>query len=433
MRSFLIISTVDYSKIFPHLFQAKISDRVHLFYDIGEFFDKKYLYTGNSLKSIRNRQFKERFPDSTSPNKLFEISDDFCFLYPSNPGQYILMTDRHGKVPIFFQESEGGFTITTDLCSYFKNDFELLDPSKFLSINTVNDILEIKEKSPIVAASTRFSRPEFINHLARESESSIKNAIKSYNKIGILYSGGVDSSVLAQILKKNQISFTGYVVGSNNSPDIISAQKAAKLLNIDLKVILIDETTLEQNLEEIESIIQTRLFSTTTSTVPRVVSLEVASVLYFGIKTASLDGCDVVLSAIGTEEMFVGFSLEDRHLDRSKPLLNVVQDKMFSIYTRDMYRNYRLAAHFDIDVKTPFVSTELFQIALAIPLDLKVHNQVKKYIWRQTGINLGLPPEIAFRKNKATQFGSASSKLFARLAKSRGYKYKRDFITDYIK
>ncbi len=433
MGAFLIFTTNDFTESFPKLSRVRFSDSINLFYNKGTFSENIYLYTGNGKTSLTSLIADTYSLTNTPPDDFFSISDDFCLIYPLVKPNIVVITDRHGKVPIFYSMSDDGFIVTTDLNSLFKNSFKLLNPSEYLIIDSSNNTLKLRAKSQLVPFSDLKDQLGYVDLLSKVGESAVLHSIKSYKKIGLFFSGGVDSSIIAQILKKNHIPFTAFVVGCSNSPDVLAAQNVAKVLDIQLETVIVNEAMIERYINEIDDIIQTKLFSSTTSTVPRVVSLEVAIVLYFGIKEASLALCDVILSAIGTEEMFIGFSLEDRHLEQNKPLVDIMRDKLTSIYTRDMYRNYRLSSHFNLDIKTPFISSVLFEIAMGIPLELKVKNQMKKYIWRQTGISLGLPAEIAMRKNKATQFGSAVSKLLTRLAKSHGYKYKRDFISDFIK
>ncbi|MHA2155480.1 MAG: asparagine synthase C-terminal domain-containing protein [Candidatus Hodarchaeales archaeon] len=431
MSTFFVVTNKKLENIDPNLSHINFANSWSIYYDKGIINGKNYLYTGSNRNPYLNEIFLCASPEEIRLEEFFDVSDGYCIILFLDC-EIIVLTDRYGKIPIFYSKSKVSIILTTDLDDDFSEELILLNPNKYISIDLNSDTIELTDKPPIVAYSHQTDEAGFIKHLSRESETAVMNSIGKYRNIGLLYSGGVDSSIIALILKKNNVPFTAYVVGVANSPDVIMAQRASKILDIDLQIVLIDEYLVERDLKEIDEIIQTKLFSTTITTVPRVVSLEVAIVLYFGIKKASEDECDVIFSAIGTEEFFIGFSLESRHLDQNRTLLDITLRKMESIYTRDMYRNYRLSSHFNIGLKTPFVSTKLYELALAIPIKLKVQNEIKKFIWRRTGLSMGLPKEIADRKNKATQFGSSSSKLISKLAKKHGHKSKSDFILQFL-
>ena len=70
----------------------------------------------------------------------------------------------------------------------------------------------------------------------------------------------------------------------------------------------------------------------------------------------------------------------------------------------------------------------MFNLALRIPIELKIKDGEKKFIWRKMAETIGLPHEIAHRRNKATQFGSNINKLLERITKQMGFRYKKDLI-----
>ena len=79
----------------------------------------------------------------------------------------------------------------------------------------------------------------------REIAGALANAVKkrAVQKQGVLLSGGVDSSLIAFILKKLNCSFTCYTVGIENSDDILWGQKVAKeyRFNFKYKIFSLDE------------------------------------------------------------------------------------------------------------------------------------------------------------------------------------------------
>ena len=85
----------------------------------------------------------------------------------------------------------------------------------------------------------------------RELANAIIEAIKkrTASKFGILFSGGVDSSLIAFIAKQLKCNFTCYTVGIDNSDDILWAQRVANEYRFNFKY-----KTL--SLEEFETVVK---------------------------------------------------------------------------------------------------------------------------------------------------------------------------------
>jgi len=72
---------------------------------------------------------------------------------------------------------------------------------------------------------------------------------------------------------------------------------------------------------------------------------------------------------------------------------------------------------------------DLIVSAMAIPAEEKIKGEIKKHILRVIAEELGLSHEFAFRKKQAAQYGSKIDKAIERLAKSKGFRYKRDYLS----
>ncbi|MBI2650951.1 hypothetical protein HYX01_00585, partial [Candidatus Woesearchaeota archaeon] len=66
-------------------------------------------------------------------------------------------------------------------------------------------------------------------------EKAIINRIKNLKKFGILFSGGIDSTLIALICKKHNCNFTCFTVGIENSQDIEYAKVIAQKYNFSLE------------------------------------------------------------------------------------------------------------------------------------------------------------------------------------------------------
>ena len=379
---------------------------------------------------FNNKTLLEKIEDSNQ-NMIDEIidSDGKFLVLLHNQKKITIITDRFGLCPVFYGQKDDEFLITSDLETSLLETYnlKLLDPENYLVVDIKTGKIENVAKPILEFTTTSNAEETIIKKLASIAEYAVLKNVSCYDKVAVLFSGGVDSTTLCYTLKKHKINFQAYVVGRKDSIDVLSAEKVAKSLKFPLKIIYIDQETTEKNLLKIESIIQTRLFRQTTDAVPAPVTIAVAIPLFFGMSKASEDGFEAVLTAIGTEEIFAGF----KHWDKTKSIGELCLEKTFTIHKRDIYRDYRLTSHFHMDLVIPFLNLKMAKYALTIPTKLKIKDGIKKYIWRKTSEYIGVPEKLAFRPNKATQYGSKSNDILQKLARKSGLKYKQKYI-EYI-
>ena len=253
------------------------------------------------------------------------------------------------------------------------------------------------------------SKETIVSKINSLLEDSIK---KTKGNIGVLFSGGLDSTLIAFYLKKNNIPFTCYTATLQDSTDYKWSKKVAKLLNLKHKIIIID------NPEEYfkKSI---KLLNST-----NVVNIGIASTLLPALEQAKKDNINIMFLGSGSEDVFGGYA---RHVT-SKNINEDCLNSLNSMKDRDFEREKILSETFNIKFLEPFLSEEIIKYGLRIPGKYKVQNNLGKYIIRELALYLGLPEEIAFRKRLAAQYGSSMDKQMLKLAKKNNLKTKTSYL-----
>ncbi len=250
--------------------------------------------------------------------------------------------------------------------------------------------------------------------------SLLKKAVKQEGRVGIGFSGGVDSSTIALLSTNFQL----YTVGLERSDDLRWAQDLAKKQHWPLTVRVL-------SLQEAEDAITTVVNLFKTDHVPlNATTVGVGCVVYCILELAKKDGISVVLGGLGAEEIFAGYR---RHVDYGKDYSReTIQQRLWEglqhMETRDLARDLCLARHFGITLVAPFLDPDLVRYAMQIDPLLKITPQQKKIIFRDVAKSLGLPEDVAERKKVAAQYGSRFDHVLAQLAKKHGYKYKREYL-----
>ena len=248
----------------------------------------------------------------------------------------------------------------------------------------------------------------------------IIDAVKSRipkKKFGIMFSGGVDSGLIALICKQMKANFICYAVGIENSTDVEAAKKAAKLLRVKLKFKI-------YSLEEAEAIFKKIIPIVGTD----IVSVGVGAVVYAAATLAKKDKVNYLFSGIGSEEIFAGY---ERHLvkDVNKECWNGLK----AMYKRDLMRDLPIGKKLKIEYATPFLDDEVIKTAMQIPGNQKINKNYKKVVLREIAEEMGLDKSIAWRKKQAAQYGSKFDRAILRLAKRNKFKYKKEYIKHIVK
>ena len=272
---------------------------------------------------------------------------------------------------------------------------------------------------------------EIAQTLAILLENAVSERLKNISygeKVGLMLSGGVDSSTLAVMLSKLGVKFTAYTVCSGSSGsgakslDLEYARHLTSSLDIPHEEVVVEKNALDNKMRDILKVIRLKEYRRSTPVFLPVIS-GLAALYYFAFARASSQGVKWMFSGVGSEEIFAGF------VDRTKEDLNLqCKRRLHTIYHRDLYRDFAIAKHFGIKTVAPFLDIDFSYYALEIPSSLKVCKGYKKYIWRCASEIIGTPKKNCWRQNKATQYGSGIDKLVEIIAKESGLGYRKKYI-----
>lgn len=244
----------------------------------------------------------------------------------------------------------------------------------------------------------------------------LTNAVKkrANGKIGIAFSGGVDSTLIAFICHNLGLDFTLYNVGVEGAKDLEWAKKISEYYKWEIKQRILDVEEAEEIIKEVVTILPD----------VNVVKVGVACPELVVFRMAKEDGCDVVLGGLGSEEIYAGY---ERHL-KALDVNEECWKGLLNIFERDLSRDFAVINHIGINVECPFLDKELVKFSMQIKPEYKINKEVKKLVLRETAVELGLKKEFAFRPKVAAQYGSAFDKAIDKLTRKNGFKFKKDYL-----
>jgi len=285
-----------------------------------------------------------------------------------------------------------------------------------------------------------------VQELQKKLEQAVKRRVPDKGKIGLLFSGGIDSVLIAFILKRLGVGFTCLTVGfrdgnAKEPEDLVWASRVAEALSFPLEKIIF-------NIENIEPLFrQTTTILTSSSAAVNVVNVGVGAVEVAAINHGKERGITTFFGGLGAEELFGGYDRHETAFKRGgdaalhEECLRGLAD---DLYERDLRRDTVLARALGVTLATPFLDEELISFALAIPAALKINDDTtytgrkrgdepaerryKKAILRAAAERFGIPHDIAWRPKRAAQYGSRFNNALTKLRKRHGCRDKDEYL-----
>ena len=253
---------------------------------------------------------------------------------------------------------------------------------------------------------------ESLTEKIREAAESI-----SVDELGVSFSGGVDSSILAVSCRDLGKKVTLITIGFSSMRDIEISKKVSRKLRLPLLYKVLSLEDLEEGMVSTLKIVKFN----------RLVLLELAICFYFVFKIASEHDIRTVVSANGLDELFCGYDLYRRYSSDEKKATEIMK-VLIETARKDKAEIDKVAALWNVNYESPFLSERFVKFALNIPLRYKISgedDELRKHVLREAALKIGVPRLAAMRRKKAFQYSSGIHKAIGKLARRKGYTKKR--------
>ena len=239
-------------------------------------------------------------------------------------------------------------------------------------------------------------------------QNSIKQTV-SQKKIGVAFSGGVDSTLVAKLCADLGYDITLLTIGFFESHDILFAKEVNKHLKLPHEILEIEPESFDEIASKINKKIKTENLSWNENCIA----------FYYVSKLAQNLGLDTVVTANGIDELFCGYnSYRDVIADGDDKVLGLMNSKIEN-ELKMMKTVNDVASEFNVAILQPLLSDDFINFAQTIPVSEKIKGHddlIRKHIIREAAIEAGVPELSANKRKKALQYGSQIHKA---LLKSR--------------
>lgn len=245
---------------------------------------------------------------------------------------------------------------------------------------------------------------------------SMKKRTQDFDRVGIIFSGGIDSVIVAWLAKKMVKDVVCYTGGVHNSSDIVFARQIARKLDLKLRVNELTSDEVEQCIPEIIDTIEDSNAG----------QVEVAIPVYAAVKLAHEDGINVMLSGQGADELFGGYPWYARVLEKKgyQVLREHMTEDLLLLYKETLEREDKITMAHSIEMREPFLDKRIIKLSMQIDLKLNVkgtEDQFGKHVHRKLAQRLGIPKNIAYRPKEAAQHGSGMHGVVDMIARKHGF------------
>jgi asparagine synthase (glutamine-hydrolysing) len=255
---------------------------------------------------------------------------------------------------------------------------------------------------------------------------SIRVRVDTGLTVGVILSGGLDSSLTLAHVRRLHPDCVALTVGVPGSEDVAYARRLAADLRVPHEVVEVHPRDIGR--EEVREAIRMSELTEYGDIINAVVSVPL-------FRRARQLGIKIVLTGDGSDELFGGYPMYQSAGPGRARALSL--HKISSLGRTELQRVDRISLGHGVEARVPFLDPAMVDLAMRLPMELKVRGGQEKWILRYAFAGL-LPGYVLARPKNPMSYSSGLHErvrlfrpLFARIYRSLGYDLldcvRRDF------
>jgi asparagine synthase (glutamine-hydrolysing) len=361
-------------------------------------------------------EYKQQSLVDTIPLVLKDLQGDYAFaIYDGK--DLVVVRDPLGVKPIYMGGDEEIFGFASERKALWAVGIEEVAnlPPGFMLHNQemvrLPGDLQLENKTFYYASwslGNNYSKDMLINYLKALIVDSVKKRTHDLEKVGVLFSGGIDSSLLAQICVDLGVETELFSVGSEDSPDIKFAQMIADDMGLRLHIKLVDVDLVRECMPMVLNAIEEW----------NIMKLGVGMTAYLAAEMAHENGLRVMLSGQGADELFAGYHRYlDLYEEKGEDAQDDLREDVKNLYHVNLERDDAVTMAHGVEMRVPYLDLPIISMAMNIPMSYKIKNdndRLRKCILREVAAEVGVNSKVLMRPKKAAQYGSGIHKILVK-------------------
>jgi len=296
------------------------------------------------------------------PAALSSLEGMYAFVaYDIQAGEFLAARDPFGVKPLYVIERDGGYLFASELRALLNasdvGEAWLLPAGHLL---TRQGPVRFRDMS---SRARRGCEPFDVERLDQLARRAVRSRIPPNLPFAMLFSGGLDSTLVAHYARETRPEAPGYLLGGAGAPDYEYASRYAEMSGLDLRHVAIDGPPRREHLA--------RVVTNLESFEPSVVRDALCNDALF--QRISADGFRVALSGEGADELFAGYVPLELAFAHGLEAGDYVRDQTIAMMARtNLQRLDRCGLHHRVEAREPLLDSALARYALALPADALV-------------------------------------------------------------
>ena len=200
-------------------------------------------------------------------------------------------------------------------------------------------------------------------------ESAVKKQVDTDLPIAVIFSGGLDSTVILHLANKFHEHVTAFSIGTEESEDLTFAKRFCRENRIPHIVTIFEHDRIHRLIEK--SVYYGEFFE----------PIDISDMLSMSavFSTVLANGFKVALSGDGSDEIFAGYDL----FQKVENPYELAIYRVNNLYRTDLQRTDRASMSNSIECRVPFLDKDLVSFAMSLPMEHKIYEGIEKYVLRQ--------------------------------------------------
>lgn len=331
-------------------------------------------------------------------NFLHLLDGDFAFVVVDGD-DFIAGRDPLGVKPLYYgMDDRGRIYFASEMKPIADQclTFSTFPPGHYYTPETGF----VKYYKPVYEDYTKATNELDLDALRESLTEATRKRLMSDVPIGVLLSGGLDSSltssIAARLLKEQGKELHSFSIGLDaDAPDAKAARKVAEFLGTKHHEV---HFTIEQGIEILDKLIwHLETYDVT--------SIRASTPMFFLSKAITDLGIKVVLSGEGADEIFGGY-LYFRNAPSTEDFQKETIERVQKLFTADLLRADKSTMAHGLEARVPFLDKAFLDVAMLIKGEEKqpkTYHGKEKYILRKafdTPDNPYLPDEVLWRQKE---------------------------------
>jgi len=337
---------------------------------------------------------------------LERLNGIFAFaLYDAERDEYLVARDPIGVIPLYIgKDAQGHICVASELKALegICTEYEPFLPGHFLSSRS-GHVERWYTRDWFKYDAVKDNKAD-VAELRKALEAAVKRQLMSDVPYGVLLSGGLDSSVISAIAKKNAARrietddqqeawwprLHSFAVGLKGAPDLAKAREVADHIGTVHHEI---NYTVQEGLDAIRDVIY---FIETYD----VTTVRASTPMYLLARVIRSMGIKMVLSGEGADEVFGGYLYFHKAPDAEAFHEETVR-KLSKLHLYDCLRANKSLAAWGVEGRVPFLDKEFLDVAMRLNPEAKMcpGHEIEKRVVREAFADM-LPESVAWRQKE---------------------------------